>query len=216
MVSDPELIDFYITSLGEVLKRGWAKEIKENREHPPIDLLDRVRFFHEYAFCVFAAFFKFSLVEERWPDLTKAFNGWDYEQICNNKQEVAQETMRVFGNKKKVAAVIRCAEKFSREGWDNFWRSLVNADLPLQLELLDSLPYIGKAARYQLAGAIGIDVAKPDRHLLRFASKYGYPETEEGVQNFTKRIANLVGERVKVVDYVLWRYAEGSQLRAEV
>jgi len=210
MANGDKLIELYVSCLQEVLKRGWAKEVRQNRERPPIDTIDKTRFFHEYAFCVFASFFKWRTVNSKWRDLTRVFRDWDYEEICQHDNEIDQEAMRIFGNKRKVKAILKCANKLSEEGWDKFRASLVGADLSNQLKLLDDLPGIGKAARYQLAAAIGIDVAKPDRYLLQFASKYGFGATEEGVQRFTKQISDLVGERLKVVDYVLWRYSEGS------
>jgi len=210
VTSDDELIDEYVSCLREILKKGWGHEVKENREHPPIETVDTVRFFREYAFCVFAAFFRWRIINKKWQDLTRAFKSWDFEEICRYKQEVKEQAMGILGNERKIKSILECAEKLRKVGWDKFRASLLQASLPVQLELLDDLPGIGRAAKYQLAGAIGIDVAKPDRYLLSFAAKHRYPATEKGVQELTGRISNLVGERVKVVDYVLWRYSEGS------
>ncbi len=209
MVSDQELRNLYNTCLQKVIGLGWDEDIEWSRKVTISDL-NKVEFFEQYAFCVFVAFFRWSVIDKKWPDLTVVFKGWDYEEICQHKQEVEREARKVFGNERKVKSVLRCAEILSNRGWDNFRASLTSRDLSHQLELLDTLPGIGQAAKYQLAGAIGIDVAKPDRWLLRLASKYGYSATEEGVQEFARRIAELVGERVKVVDYVLWRCSEGS------
>lgn len=212
MASDQELIDLYISCLREVLERGWANEVRENRERPPIYTVDRTRFLRECAYCVFVANIGEKTIRKRWPAITRAFRCWDCEEICQNKEEVRDEAMQVFGSERKVGATLKCAERLYGDNWEEFKDSLIRKDLSEQLEFLDDeLPGIGKAARYQLAGAIGIDVAKPDRHLARLAHKYGYQKTEEGVQQFAERIARLVGERVKVVDYVLWRYSEGSR-----
>lgn len=210
IVGDSTLIKLFISCLREILERGWSHEVRENRERASLGTIDRIRFFHEYAFCVFAAFFRWSIVDAKWQDLTRIFRNWDYDEIYRHKDEVEREAMKVLGNRRKINSILKCVEKLHREGWDKFKARLLQADFTNQLELLDDLPGIGIAAKYQLAGAIGIDVAKPDRYLLDFASKYGYPRTENGVQDFTKRISNLVGERMKVVDYVLWRWSEGS------
>ena len=212
MASDQEFIDLYISCLREVLERGWANEVRENRERPSIDTIGRIQFFHEYAFCVYVSGFKWKTVNMRWPDLTRIFKGWDNDQVCENKLEVEREALQVINHEKKVKAILSCAQMLSEVGWDNYKASLIHADLPHQLKQLEKLPYIGPAMRRQLAGAIGIDaVAKPDIHLRRVALKYWGSDTEDGVQEFTERIASLVGERVKVVDYVLWRYSEGSR-----
>jgi len=210
MVSDQQLRNLYDSCFQKVISLGWSDDIDWSR-WVRIDDVDRVEFFKQYAFCVFVSFFRWKVINKKWPDLTRAFKGWDYEEICRNKQEVEQEATRIFANKRKVWSVLKCAELLSNGGWDKFKASLINGDLFHQLKQLDALPGIGTAAKYQLAGAIGIDVAKPDRYLLRLASQYGFPATEQGVQNFAKRVAGLVGERVKVVDYVFWRCLEGSR-----
>ena len=211
MAGDQQLIDLYVSCIQEVLMRGWADEVRENRERPTINTVDRAKFLHECAYCVFVANFAEKTIRERWPALTRAFRSWDCEEISKHKEEVRDEAMQVFGNEQKVTATLKCAERLSGNKWEEFKDTLIHRDLSEQLEFLDNeLPGIGKAAKYQLAGAIGIDVAKPDVHLLRLAQQYGHLATEEGVQQFANRIAKLVGERVKVVDYVLWRYSEGS------
>ena len=207
--ADRELVNLYHECLKEVLNRGWGSEIDWSRSRR-LDAVDRREFFEQYAFCVFASFFRWSVVQNKWPHLTKAFKDWDYEKICQHKQEVEEHALKIFGNKKKVGAIIKCAESISMAGWDEFKALLLRENLTNQLNLLDELPGIGKAARYQLAGAIGIDCAKPDRYMLRLASQCGYQPTEEGVQRFAERVGKLVGERVKVVDYIFWRFSEGS------
>ena len=70
-----------------------------------------------------------------------------------------------------------------------------------KLEYLGTLPWIGPITKYHLARNIGIDVAKPDRHLVRIASHFGYSD----VQKMCKDISEQTGDRIGVVDIVLWR-----------
>ena len=70
-----------------------------------------------------------------------------------------------------------------------------------KLEFLETLPWIGKITKYHLARNIGIDVAKPDRHLVRIAKHFGYSD----VQKMCKDISEQTGDRIGVVDVVLWR-----------
>jgi len=72
------------------------------------------------------------------------------------------------------------------------------------LKYLETLPQIGPVTKYHLARNIGIDCAKPDRHLVRIASFFGY----EDVQKFCQEIADKTGDRIGVVDIVWWRFAE--------
>jgi hypothetical protein len=68
---------------------------------------------------------------------------------------------------------------------------------------LQSFPYIGPITAYHVAKNIGIKVAKPDRHLARLARSNGF----ESVDEFCGTIASFLGEDVRLVDSVLWRFA---------
>jgi hypothetical protein len=92
-------------------------------------------------------------------------------------------------------------------GWPRFAQWLQDKNLLLEP---GDIAYIGPAARYHLARNIGANVAKPDRYMRDHAARYGYSRIDKGVNDFASRIAVLVGERVGVVDYVLWRNDEGS------
>lgn len=67
---------------------------------------------------------------------------------------------------------------------------------------LGSLPFIGNITKYHLARNLGIDVAKPDRHLSRLAVIFRYDD----VQKMCKFISDKTGDRIGTVDVVLWRY----------
>ena len=79
----------------------------------------------------------------------------------------------------------------------------VPADQPqAQVAYVATLPYMGPIIRYHLAKNLGVDCAKPDRHLERIAGK-GF----EAVQAFCERLARESGDRTATVDLVLWRAA---------
>ena len=69
--------------------------------------------------------------------------------------------------------------------------------------MLKSLPYIGPVTCYHLAKNIGLQVAKPDRHLTRLANHTGYND----VQLFCEDISRQTGDSIPAVDIVLWRFA---------
>jgi hypothetical protein len=47
-----------------------------------------------------------------------------------------------------------------------------------------------------------MDVAKPDRHLVRFAASQGFPD----VHALCKVISEATGDPLRVVDVILWRF----------
>jgi DnaJ-domain-containing protein 1 len=75
------------------------------------------------------------------------------------------------------------------------------SDAPLVA--LRTLPFIGPVTQFHLAKNIGLDVAKPDRHLVRIAQLFQFAS----VQDLCETIANQAGTRVAVVDLVFWRFA---------
>jgi hypothetical protein len=72
----------------------------------------------------------------------------------------------------------------------------------LKLESLKSLPWIGDITKYHLAKNLGLDMVKPDRHLVRIAEKEGKIPYQ-----LCKEISDLTGDKVSVVDTVIWRAA---------
>lgn len=69
-----------------------------------------------------------------------------------------------------------------------------------KLTFLESLPHIGPITKFHLARNLGMDVCKPDRHLVRIAGA-------EGPAALCRRLALASGDRIGVVDLVIWRAA---------
>ncbi len=71
-----------------------------------------------------------------------------------------------------------------------------------KLAFLQSLSWIGPITKYHLAKNLGLDYAKPDRHLERIAGSYGMT-----TDTMCRALATATGQRIGVVDYVIWRAA---------
>jgi hypothetical protein len=54
-----------------------------------------------------------------------------------------------------------------------------------------------------LAKNLGVDTAKPDRHLVRVAEATGYSSPA----TLCEHLARIVGDAAAVVDVVIWRFA---------
>jgi hypothetical protein len=102
----------------------------------------------------------------------------------------------VIGHPGKRAAITRAIKEHHE------WLVQLRA-APDKLAYLETLPWIGSITKYHLARNLGLDFVKPDRHLVRLAAAYGYADPAAMCQE----IANETGERVGVVDVVLWRYS---------
>ncbi len=71
-----------------------------------------------------------------------------------------------------------------------------------KLDWLQALPWIGQITKYHIAKNLGMDVCKPDRHLVRIAGGYGMTP-----EKLCSSLANLTGDRIGTVDLVIWRAA---------
>jgi hypothetical protein len=110
----------------------------------------------------------------------------------------------VFGHALKCRAI----EAIWRDRFDVF-ESYQRAPSPEdQLTVLRSLDHIGPITVWHLAKNFGIDVAKPDRHLMRLAAA-----EECTPQELCERLASATGDRIATVDLVLWRACNLGLLR---
>ena len=110
----------------------------------------------------------------------------------------------VVKHRKKREAIDQARIHFIE--WFNQLKS--EAGTSSQLTYLGTLPGIGPTTRFHLAQNIGIDVAKPDRHLLRLSNRFGY---DSDVQRMCQYLASENRERVTTIDKVLWRCCNMGQ-----
>jgi hypothetical protein len=101
----------------------------------------------------------------------------------------------VFGHKGKAAAIDYTWKEKDRL-FDEYCASTD------RLAFLESLPWIGPITKYHAAKNFGMDVVKPDRHLVRIAEKAG--ETPDAM---CRRLSRETKDSVAVVDTVIWRAA---------
>lgn len=111
----------------------------------------------------------------------------------------------VFKHEGKIKAIHRLIDNRTDyfTGWLNHkgnMRETYESDLQPKITYLRTLPFIGPVIVYHLAKNLGLDVVKPDRHLVRLA-------TAEDTTPYAmcKRLADATGEKVSTVDIILWR-----------
>jgi len=105
-------------------------------------------------------------------------------------------TSSAFGHKGKVAAI-----DYIVKNCGVLFTAYLSANN--KIEFLKSIPFIGDITCYHLAKNLGHDVIKPDRHLVRIANECKYPNCNEMCLDISK----ATGDKVSVVDIVLWRSA---------
>lgn len=101
----------------------------------------------------------------------------------------------VFGHKGKSAAIDMV--------WKNRARLFKEYSAAKdKLGFLLTIPWIGPITVYRLARNLGLDYAKPDRHLVRITKCSG-----ESPQQLCERLSKATGDRIGAVDCVIWRAA---------
>lgn len=105
-------------------------------------------------------------------------------------------TSSAFGHKGKVAAI-----DYVRENCGKIYEQYYRASN--KIEFLQTIPFIGGITKYHLAKNLGHDCVKPDRHLVRIAKEYKFNDCFD----LCKWLSSETGDKVSVVDIVLWRAA---------
>jgi hypothetical protein len=193
------LVDAYLTARERIVAAGYAWEI---------DWQDRLRledvtesyFLREAAWVVLSAGMRESVVRLCFDRISKAFLLWkSADAIVRRSRACIQSAFRTFGHIGKLEAIGTIAEAVAKRGFGN-WKARLTSE---GIDELQGLPFIGPITRFHLAKNIGLDVVKPDRHLLRMAHIAGY----DGPEPMCRAIAGVTQDRLATVDVVFWRYA---------
>ena len=174
----------YIQLRQKLIDKGYKREIEwcENVQK----CKDMYEFFAQYIWVVLNAGMRNQIAEVIADKVYTALaNGVDINTVFGHKGK-CKAIMKVKENMEDIYAIITA-------GADNRY---------MIIEYLESLPYIGKITKYHLARNLGYDFCKPDRHLIRIAKLYGMNPFE-----LCNKIASNTGDRIGVVDVVLWRSA---------
>ena len=185
-----ELMDFYRGCEDWTKAHGYQKEIQW-AESLDFKALTFEQFMGEYCWTVINSGMKYEVakkIEERFEG-----SGCDPSVVTHPAKQRA----------------LKEAKAHDRE-WFTKLQTMTTPNAVLHF--LDSLPHIGPITKYQLAQNIGLDVAKPDRWLVRAAARFGYAD----VQKFCRDIAEKTGQRVRTVDLIIWRYAQANGLKDSV
>ncbi len=182
-----------------VMEHGYSKEIEWQNTVNFEDTTEQ-SFMTELAWVVLCSGMKVKVVDGLFPKIQAAFLDFNSaSSIVLHGDDCISEASKYFNNKPKLSAIVKVASIINDYGWDKIKQQI--RENPIKA--LRQFPYVGPIIVYHLSKNIGLQVAKPDRHLVRIADVMGYND----VQKFCSDIAKLSGDKVPVVDIVFWRYA---------
>jgi endonuclease III len=189
----------YLDAKDYLLESGYATEI-DWQDDVDIGGLTEMSFLREAAWVVLSAGMAERVVRSVFPQVTKSFCDWaSASSIVRNSVECRTRAMQVFRHRGKVDAILKIAYRAHRLGFPEIHGRIIRSG-PV---FLRTLPYIGKVTAFHLAKNIGIDVAKPDRHLTRVSTLLGFSSPSE----LCSLLAEELAEKRAVVDLVIWRFA---------
>jgi hypothetical protein len=190
---------YYINAKELVCEKGYYPEIflQDTISYETITL---EYYYREYAWVVLSSGLSEKVVLKIFPAIEEIFLNWrNLGKIVSQRSKIEKKALAIFSNRKKINALIEMALYLNTS---NISVEVNNIKLN-GLEYLQSFKFLGPATSNHFAKNIGFNFAKPDRHLIRIASKLGY----SCVNTLCESISLVVGEKKSVIDIVLWRYA---------
>jgi len=189
----------YLLAKATVVEAGFAEEICWQASIKT-QIFSEPVFLRESAWVILSSGMRESVIRAKFPMICHAFHDWNSANcIWADRANCLRDAACIFRHQGKLAAILNVVEFVAKYGIETVRSEVATAGV----EFLQSFPYLGPATSLHLAKNLGLDIAKPDRHLLRFAEALGFSD----VQNLCKVIADEVGDSIAVVDLVLWRFA---------
>lgn len=193
------LLDRYVQAKEYVIDSGYGNEIDWQWN---VDLKSSTEsdFLREGAWVILSSGMCERVIRSRFDAISKAFCFFRSSNEIVERMEFCRSAgLKVFNHRKKVDAILSMSTRVSLEGFDEVKRNIESHGV----DYLRSYDYIGPATSLHLAKNLGMNVSKPDRHLVRIASSAGF----DSAQALCVEVSRLTGDSVSVVDLVIWRFA---------
>ena len=182
----------YVARSGQWVEVEWQRHVALE-EFTETDLL------REAAWVILCSGFRERIVRRVFDHISLCFCDWESASaILDADPTCRMAAMASFRNSAKLSAIVSAAFHIHSLGFAAF-KQAVLAD---PLAELQRLQHIGPVTVWHLAKNLGLDVAKPDRHLVRISLAFGFDDAD----HFCTEIARVSGEQRKAVDLIVWRY----------
>jgi hypothetical protein len=197
--SEASIARAYLCAKREILSSGYRAELL-GVERSPADVTEK-QFLRELAWVILSSGMAEIVIRNKFADISTSFLEWQSARsISDRAQECVASALRHFRHEGKIRAIASAATTLSAaRSFEEFKQEM----LCDPIQRLQSFAYIGPTTVFHIAKNIGVRVAKPDRHLTRLARSSGF----ESVAEFCGTIAGFLGEDIRLVDSVLWRFA---------
>ena len=185
-----------------VVESPYCNEIEWQRSRC-ISKITESEFLQETAWVILNSGFRERTVRTIFPNISLAFFDWTSASLIAKKRQSCVEIAGyIFKHSKKVNAIANAAVYVHENGISAVHEGLKENPI----DFLSSFDFVGQVTAWHLAKNLGCDVAKPDRHLVRIASHFGY----ECVHSLCRDVSKEFDEKTSVVDLIFWRFAASS------
>jgi hypothetical protein len=186
------------------LARRYCQRADLSRQVDRQRRLDPARFteqdlLRETAWVVLCSGFRERVIRRVFSHVSLCFFDWESaDQVYQHWPLCVRAARSSFDNERKLRAIANCAQIIVCTGFDQLKVSILHQPIAQ----LQEFPFIGPTTAWHLAKNLGMNVAKPDRHLVRLAEACGYASALE----LCASLADTHSEQVNVIDLILWRY----------
>ena len=194
-----QIVTAYLDAKKFVINSGFVDEINW-QEQLSFEQLTESKLIREAAWVVLSSGMRESVIKMKFNSLSSIFYEWECANtIAKYKNKCRNEGLKIFNNAAKIDAIIAICTIINNEGFLKV-RTNIEKD---GIQYIRNFPFMGPATSYHFAKNIGLQFAKPDRHLNRITDLLGYAE----VHQLCKDVAIITGDAIPVIDLVFWRYA---------
>ncbi|WP_147364312.1 hypothetical protein [Burkholderia pseudomallei] len=196
-----------LTDAFEYVNAAGLQDEVEWQRNTCLDDFTESDLLRESAWVILCSGFREATVRHYFDFISLCFCDWESAEAIMTVRDASVHAARsVFRHERKLRAIVDVAHRVAEVGFEAFKVSVM-ADPIGQLQ---RLPFVGPVTVWHLAKNLGLDTAKPDRHLVRISKKLGFGDVHE----FCRAISNVSGYEVKVVDLVIWRYLADNPVHA--
>lgn len=193
------LVHAYLCAKCEILNSVYKAELL-NVARTPNDVSES-QFLQELAWVILSGGMSELVIRNKFGGISAAFLDWrSARSISDRAEDCIANALCHFRHEGKIRAIASAAHKVAAA---RSFEHLKDKILRDPIRELQSFAYIGPITAFHIAKNMGIGVSKPDRHLTRLARSNGF----RSVDDFCGTIAYFLGEDIRRVDSVLWRFA---------
>src|ERR1051325_2665660 len=164
MIGESHFI-YYFHAKRIVYENGYFPEV-HFQEKIDLQSISKSDFYREYAWVVLSSGMSEKVVKKVFQRISLVFNNWkNPNYIVRHQKKKYVQALSIFNNRPKISALFEMARRLCRITCSN----IINSIQKVGTGYLMKFKFMGPATSLHLAKNLGVNTAKPDRHLVRIA-----------------------------------------------